>query len=75
MANPTTEQFLNNLQLCRAIFHQALVVVEPLMIMDLLAIVNALQQHHMVIVDIIHPGLMAILDNLQSNTDILEPTY
>ena len=83
LVNPITEQFLNNLlsedythqQLCRAIIHQALVVVEPLMITELLATVNALQQHHMDVDDINHPGLMATLDDLQSDADTLEPTY
>ena len=83
LVNPITEQFLNNLlsedythqQLCRAIIHQALVVVEPLTITELLAIVNALQQHHMDVDDINHPGLMTTLDDLQSDADTLEPTY
>ena len=49
--------------------------MEPLVITELLAIVNALQQHHMDVDDINHPGLMAILDDLQSDADTLEQTY
>jgi hypothetical protein len=50
-------------------------MVEPLMTKKLLAIVNALQQHHMDVAEINHPRLITILDDLQSNPDTLEPTY
>jgi hypothetical protein len=72
LASPLTDIFLDNLskkhyshkQLCRAIIHQSLVVEEPLMITELLAIVDALQRHHTDVSDFNNQDLLNILDNL-----------